>query len=212
VSSVTDSAWAAGIRRERRSEALLVLGELTALAGWFLLRRDPARVPGPTWAGLAAITVFLLVLQGRALRPTRRRTLQDGHRVRYAIRAHVDPGPRLRGVADAYAERRATTWSFWLLLLWLPQAVSGRWHQPAVAVPSAVLLAAGLAGTIFWYRRLAAASRRWLDDPPGRAPRPPYVPPPDQRPWTITWRQGALLVALVVGVTGALVAASQWFG
>jgi hypothetical protein len=186
VSSVTDSAWAAGIRRERRSEALLVLAELAALAGFVLLRGDPATQLLSTWVAIAALTVILLRLQGSepcgAGRPARWPGRLPGSI--YAVRAHVDPGDRMQEEADAYAEQRAQTWWPWVLPFWLLQLVGGRWREPAVAVPAVLLLVVGLAGMVCWYRRLAAAGRRWLDDPPGRAPRPPYVPPPDQRPWT----------------------------
>jgi hypothetical protein len=136
----------------------------------------------------------------------------ERYRVRYAVRAHVDPGPGLQDEADTYAERRATTWHLWLLPFWSVQLVHGRWHEPAMAVPASVLLVGGVAGMVVWYRRSAAASRRWLDDPPGRAPRPRFTPPPDQRPWTLTARQGSLLVVLVVTTVGVLGGAAQLFG
>jgi hypothetical protein len=202
--------WPAGIRRERRYEAVLVAAELVALAGYVLIRRDPATVPGYAWAIQAALVVLFLWTQGVNLRGLvgLPRGAEE-YRLRSAIRQHVDPGDGLRDATDAYAERRAGTWYFFLLILWLPQLVHGRWSHAAAAIPGAVLLLSGVAGTILWYRRLAAACRRWLADPPGRSPRPLYSAPPDQKPWTVAPRQAVLLLASVVATAALLAAAAQ---
>lgn len=211
--SAIEFDWTAALRRERRSEALLVLAELSALTGYVLLRRNPASLPAYAWPVLGGVTLVWLGLQGLNLKGLV--GLPGGsqrYRIPSAVRAHVDPGPGLQEDADTYAERRARVWWLWVLPFWLFRLVGGRWHDPAVAVPASLLLVAGLAGMIVWYRRLAAACRRWLDDPPGHAPRAAYAAPPDQRPWTITTRQGALLVLLVLATVGTLVGAAWWIG
>jgi len=183
------------------------------------------RVPPPTWFERGFTGRGLLWVLLRAF-PVRRPLLprpRAGGALSHVHRDHprLDAGERrerrleaLVGLAalmvlvDVYAERAATgRWFVWLqVLIWLPQVVQGRWEDPGVAVPGAVLLGAGLLGVLVWHRRLAVASRRWLNDPPGPSRDPRYSPPPE-RPWTVTGRQAVLLLVLVNLVGRALTAA-----
>jgi hypothetical protein len=206
MSTVTTHDWDAGERRERRLEALLGLAVLMVLVGWPLVRLDLDSRSDRGW--LIGMAVVGLVATALWIGSLRWRGRKGAFRVRHAIREHVDPGPHLRDETDVYAERAATgRWFVWLqVLIWLPQVVQGRWEDPGVAVPGAVLLGAGLLGVLVWHRRLAVASRRWLDDPPGPSRDPRYSPPPE-RPWTVTGRQAVLLLVLVSLVGSALTAA-----
>jgi hypothetical protein len=204
----------AGLRGERRHEGVLLASALVALAGWVLLRLELAST-----ADRIRLAVLLLVvlatsthrmgLAGLAWRRSGTETLRS----RSAIRRHVDPGSELQERTDELAERGATGGGPWILLVVLiGQLAGGRWQHPVVAVPGALLLVAGSAGVLLWYRRWAAVCRQWLDDPPGRAPRPRFVLPADQRPWTISARQAAVLVVLVIGTLSALIAAYRTLG
>jgi hypothetical protein len=202
-----------GVRRERRHEGVLLVSVLVALAGWVLLRLELARTADriALTAAALALAVFgpcrlgLVALAGRGGR--------DTLVLRHAIREHVDPGLAQQEQADAVAERAATGGGRWIpIVILVGQLAGGRWQHPAVAIPGALLLVAGTAGVVLWYRRWAAVCRRWLADPPGRAPRPRFVLPSDQRPWTISARQGVVLAVLVMVTVSALVAAYRTLG
>jgi hypothetical protein len=206
----TEADWTAGERRERRLEGLLALVGLTVLVGWALLRLDLGSGSGRAWltGGALASLLGLVVWVGSA----GWRARKGSFRIRYAVRRHLDPGPEFRKAADAFAEQTAIgSWVIWLQpVIWAPQVVGGRWEEPGVAVPGLLLLVIGLVGVIVWNRRMAAASRRWLDDPPGPARAGGWLPPPE-RPWTVTGRQAVLLVVLVGLVGVATVAAALAF-
>jgi hypothetical protein len=206
-----DVDWNAGIRRERRGELARLAWVLVALTGLAVLQYDPAEGRGRGWllfvgaAGLAftAFVVGRLVVDG--LRHHWRRS-----RLRFAIRAQLDPGAELLPRAERLARRWATyaTAAWWLPLFGALQLPRGRWAEPAAATMGAVIMAAGLLGTGIWQHRLGSAAQRWLDAPPGQPSRPLFSPPPDQRPWTLTPRQGALFGGLVIATVAVLAAAA----
>ncbi len=212
----TDIDWDEAIRGERGLDGLMVLVALAMVAGYLLLRGVPASAADRVRLLIGGGVFFLLfVVSVLGLIGRERRRNRSGElRLRHAIRAHVDPGPEWQDRADAYAERAVQgSFLWWLyLLLGIAQFVAGRWERPAVVAVGGVLLLGGLVGVLLWQRSLAIAGRRWLDDPPGREPLAPYAPPPDQRPWNISARQGFVLALLVLATLAALVGAIHAFG
>jgi hypothetical protein len=212
----TDIDWDEAMCRERRLDGLLVLFALVMVAGYLLLRGvsfSAADRVGLLIGGGVLFTLFVVSILGLIGRDGRR-NWSDELRLRHAIRAHVDPGPEWQDRADAYAERAVHGSLLWwlYLLLGIAQVLAGREERPAVVAVGGVLLLGGLVGVLLWQRSLAIAGRRWLDDPPGREPLAPYAPPPDQRPWTISARQGIVLALLVIATVAALVGAIHAFG
>jgi hypothetical protein len=197
----------AGVRRERRHEGVLLVSVLVALAGCVLLRLDLDRTSDRIRLALVAAVFLAFGAHRLGLGAVSGRGRTETLRLRSAIREHVDPGPALQERTDDLAERGTTGGPWILLVVLIGQLAGGRWQHPAVAVPGGLLLVAGTAGVLLWYRRWAAVCRRWLDDPPGRAPRARFALPADQRPWTISARQGVVMAVLVIVTVSALVAA-----
>jgi hypothetical protein len=142
-------------------------------------------------------------------------------RIEHALRHHVSIGAADRQLVTEQAatiRRWAVVslvgWPLLLTVLVAPLLASA--DVPPPAKIGFGLIAGLLCAAIVreQWRRVRRA-RRWLaeplprprpDDPPAR---PRYSPPPDQEPWTISARQGALLVGLVIATGAALVAAAQ---
>jgi hypothetical protein len=196
-----------GIRRERRGDLARLAWMHVALAGLAVLQYDPDEGRGPYWlvcVGAMGLTFVLFVLGRMVLDGRRGRS--SHYRLLFAIRAHLDPGlevrPRAEQLASRWAWGRSAAW--WLPLFAAPQLIRGTWEEPAVATAGALVMAAGVLGLGTYHHRLGTAAQRWLDHPPHGGF--PYVPPPDQRPWTITPREGLLLIGLTLGTLVALVA------
>ena len=100
--------------------------------------------------------------------------MTDAYRIQFAVRAHIDPGPRLREKADRYAQWGSSR-IYWLLPLnSLTQLIRARWEVPAQAVAGLLLLTVAVVTVIVRWRRLAVVFACWLEDPPG----PPREPDP----------------------------------
>jgi hypothetical protein len=191
--------WDAGVRRERRRDAVSVLPVSGWIAGILLLRRDwVAPDIAPEIALLAGLGVGLVVL---VVTVTVRSAWTDTYRMQHAIREYVDPGPGLRAKTDRFAEKRSWRWYPWSVPFWaLYLCMDGRWDMPALAVPgAALLLASGTAAVLVW-RRFAESADRWLADPPGPAREPdPESRRSAQRELTVFFVvSGVALVALFV--------------
>jgi hypothetical protein len=207
-STETTHDWTAGVRRERQLDGLLYVLLSALLAGYVLLRLDLATKAGRFGLAVAILVVVLLAARLTGGPGGHRAVVL--YRVRHAIRGRVDPGPVWRAAADQRAEWESWQGSVAWLYLLFPVLVlpSARWHEPAAAVPGTILLVAGSIGIFVWSRHLAASSRRWLDDPAGPL-RASYTPPRDQRPWTISARQRAFLVVLMIATAAAVLGAFQ---
>jgi hypothetical protein len=132
------------------------------LLRWHFLPAD--RAP---WVALVAGAATLLVVVGV------RSAWTDAYRIQVAVRAHVDPGPRLREKADRYAQWGSSR-IYWLLPLnSLSQLIRARWEAPAQAVAGTLLLTVAVVTIVVRWRRLAVVADRWLEDPPG-PPREPH--------------------------------------
>ena len=204
MTTAPETDWAAVEQRAWRTDLLVVpvlgawFASVLALTGRFVL----AGV-GAWWllAGYLVLFCVLLVLQ-RAV-PRLRRNAELGHRVQYALRHHVDPGPGAREKTDVLARRTART--RWVTvtspLVALAVLAGGRWSHPAVAVPAAVVFLAVTAAGVLQVDRQVRRAQRWVADPPGPlrdAPAPTAV---DR--WTTGRR--LLLASLGLGVVGGLV-------
>lgn len=200
--------WDSGIRRERRRDVARLAWVLVALAGLATLQYHPRQGRGPYWlvfVGAVGLTFAVFVL-GRMI-VDRRRGTASHYRLVFAISAHLDPGaevrPRAERLAGRWAWGRSAVW--WLPLFGALQLLRGTWEEPARATAGALVMAVGVLGLVRVQHVLGTAAQRWLDHPPHGGSG--YVPPPDQRPWTITTRQAVTLFVLVCLVGTALVAA-----
>ena len=158
--------WAAAEREAHRRQwcefgvVLLVLATVLALddgiGGWR---------GGWPWAALAGVVVLFAGLQvAPRWVPRLRAQRSDVLRVQHALRAHVDPGPRLRTKVDLAARR--TAGSSRVIWLWpVPVAsllLQGQWHRPLVAVPAAVVLVGLVAALVpYWRGRCRTAGGGW---------------------------------------------------
>jgi hypothetical protein len=214
VSGPTEVDWDAAVRSERRLDALLMLSVLAAMSGYVLLRDDPATSAGRLRVLVGAVIFAVFVAHRLGLIRLRGEPGRaDVHRVRRAVRAHVDPGPALRKHADSYAERQSLNPLFWFSVPFAGvQILNGRWDHPLASGVASVLLVSGIVGSLLWLRPMTAAGRRWLDNPPGREHLGPYVSRPDQRPWTISARQGVVLALLLTATVAAVAAAILTLG
>jgi len=199
--------WAADGRRERLllPAAVLVLG-----GSRLLLTGHYAGLDGTAaWAVLvAAVGLAAAVPLAAAVLPGVRRWQADEARVLHALRAHVDPGPRLRSRADVRARRAVRLHWTGRVMPVLPATLllQGRWDSPDTAVPAAVVLVVGYAALVVWNRRHTLAAARWITDRPGplRA-----VPPP---PWWEKWLDGRHVLALTGGYVALVVAVTVVMG
>jgi hypothetical protein len=208
MTTARETDWAAVEHRARRADLLT----LTVLGAWFasvtaLTGRFVVAGAGRWWVvgGVLVLMSVLLVLQRQV--PRLRRSAELGHRVQFALRHHVDPGNGAREKADTGARRLARLrWVVWLSpVVALAVLAGGRWDQPAVAVPAAlVFLAVVTAGVVHVHRQVREA-RRWVADPPG--PAREVAPPSRLESWT-TGRRAWIVVGvyLLLAVLAGLVA------
>jgi hypothetical protein len=90
-----------------------------------------------------------------------------------ALQEHVDPGSGLREKVDRQAGYMTRiVWLRWWLLLFLPAGllVGAPGDRPLIAVPSALVLVAGVVAWALYLRRLYGFARRWVADPPEMPP------------------------------------------
>jgi len=163
--------WAGVERRAFRRQLLglllvpVLLGAIVVLTGRFAFwEGDDA------WWAVLGFVVYGAAIQAVA-RATRRRRSQAATaiRVQYAVRHHVDPGPELRDRADRYARHMAGNGWFAWLIPFVPTSfvLDARWDRLLLTVPAILVLGVAVVATFLWWRRLTAASRRWIEDPPG---------------------------------------------
>ena len=210
MTTAPDVDWAAVERRARWLDALAVpvlgiwFASLAALTGRSLL-------PGVTgwWpvAGLVVLLCLVLVLQRTV--PHLRRNAEIGHRVQFALRHHVDPGPGARERADVFARRQARLrWVVWALpLVLLGVLAGGQWDRPAVAVPAALVFLAVVAVGGLQVDRQVRRARRWVADPPGPDREVPAPTAVDR--WTSGRRLALASLGLgaLAGLLGVLIGA-----
>jgi hypothetical protein len=200
--------WAEVHRRGRRLQVFSVLpfvvglAALVGLTGRWLLWEGTA-----AWIAVGLFVLAVLLLQVITWTVTRRHArYAEAVRIPYAVRHGVDPGPAVRTRADSYARRMAGNgWLVWLLPFPpLGLLLQGQWDRPLVAVPSAVVLVGFFVALIVWWRRMSAAARRWVSDPPGPAR---SQEPPRWERWVTGRGLVRILIALVtVGTIAVLVA------
>jgi hypothetical protein len=206
-----DVDWTEVERRGRSREPLFVLLVAAVAAGWagaseqLFFARGTAK-----WIVAAGYVLFFVALMAaQRLHPGLRARAGEGHRVQYALRTHVDPGPDLRGKVDrqaAYMSRMV--WFRWWLLLFIPAGilVGAPWAEhPLVVVPSALVLVTGVVMWALFMRRLYAAARRWVADPPGPAREMPE--PRRWERWITGWRFLWSLLLFVAAAAGLAVLA-----
>ena len=199
----TDVDWDEAERHGRRTDLLAAPLFGLLFASMVLLNGGEFAFVGGTAAWLVAAVPVLVVLLIIALQQTvtsMRARAAAGHRLQYALREHVDPGPQLRTRLDVHARYLASvSWSVWVFPL--PVVVlllAARWDRPATTVPAAaVLLVLTIAFAIYW-RRMILAAQRWVADPPGP---PREVPPPGRAERWTTGLRPLIVIAGIVGVT-----------
>lgn len=213
MTTAPDVDWDAAEQRARRLDLLALL----VLAGWFgswAALTDGLFVwtgTGAWWAVAGYLVLFAVLLVLQRTVPRLRRTAAIGHRVQFALRRHVDPGPGAREKADVHARRQARLrWVVWSSpLLPLTALANGRWDRPAIAVPAAVVFLACTAVGVLQVDRQVRRAQRWVADPPG--PDRDVAPPTRLETWTsgrrlvLAWG-GLTVVGVLVGVLLALVA------
>jgi hypothetical protein len=89
-------------------------------------------------------------------------------------------------------------WLRWWLLLFLPAGllVGAPGDRPLIAVPSALVLVAGVVAWALYLRRLYGFARRWVADPP-------EMPPPRRwERWISGWRWVWVFAVLLVTAVG----------
>ena len=198
--------WEAVERRERRMGTIGV----PVLAAYFmallLLTGRYAFWEGrAAWVALGVFVGVVLVVQVAAW--FRRRT---GPRVRmlrfrYALLHRVYPGPGVREKVDAAARQMAGMgWLAWFFPFGqLGLLLGGRWDQPLLSVPAALVVVGATAWFVLYWRRMTAAARRWVADPPGPDRE---VPPPTRRERLTSGRNlvwffvGLIVVGVVAGL------------
>ena len=201
--------WAQVERRGRRRYLAAAPAIAAWQVAWALLHQGEETWQRVVMWWLVAVTaaVGLVGLLLVHVHPRLRARDAEHHRVVFAVRRHLDPGPGLREKADRYADRmsgNALLW--WVVVLALPGAVSDAdWDQPAVTVPSLVAVLAGFGVAAVRLRRLGRAADRWCDDPPG-PDRSPAAHAPGRAPRRYTGRRVAVLaVVAVLGLYGIFV-------
>jgi hypothetical protein len=199
-------------RRTRAREPLFVLVLVAVAVGWAGVA-DPSsgsQTPrsGSSWPATSWSSSRCSWRSG-SLRDRGARA-RDGYRLVYALQEHVDPGSGLREKVDRQAGymTRIVWFRWWLLLFPRGLLVGAPWDRPLIAVPSALVLVAGVVAWALYLRRPYGFARRWVADPPG----PPREMPPPRRwerwisGWRLVWVFAVLLVtAIGVGVVLGLV-------
>jgi hypothetical protein len=161
------------------------------------------------WAFVTAVVLVMIVVLLVSRSPQRRRRTAEAHRVQYAVRRHVDPGPELRERADRQARTYAR--SPWLgavyPLLAATYAVNGRWDHPVRTAVALVVVAGFFLGLSWWWTTQARAARRWLADPPGPTRALPVPARWERwlgRRWLGVATVGCLALGLAIGLLAAL--------
>jgi hypothetical protein len=167
-------------RRTRAREPLFVLVLVAVAVGWAGVSDRLVGVADTAkWIVVAGyVLVFVALLVAQRLPPRLRARARDGYRLMYSLQEHVDPGPGLREKVDRQAGYMTRiNWFRWWLLLFLSAGllVGAPWDRPLIAVPSALVLVAGVVAWALYLRRFYGAARRWVADPPGP---PREMPPP----------------------------------
>jgi hypothetical protein len=166
-----DIDWAEVERRALHRQLLgllvvpVVLGSIVLLTGKFTFWQG-----ADAWWVVGGFTAYAVVAMAASRATLRiRRRADQGLRVQYAMRHHVDPGPELREKVDRYARMMAGNgWMTWLIPFTPGCFLLGaRWDRPLVAVPAILVVVAVVVALVLWWRRLVAAARRWVADPPG---------------------------------------------
>jgi hypothetical protein len=203
--------WDEVERRERRSgwPSYLVLTAvfvaITLLTGGFAFWKGRAGwVAVGVFVAAMALAQVVFVLRARS--GQRARML----RFRYALRHRVDPGPDVREKVDVAARQLAGMGGLWWIFPLGPAGLllGGRWDRPLLSVPAALVLVGATVGLAVYWRRMTAAARRWVADPPGPERE---VPPPTRRERLTTGRGltwlfvGMLVVGVLIGLVSALV-------
>ena len=208
MTTTPDVDWAAVEERARRRELLSV----PLLAAWFgswavVTERFILWEGDAAWWVVTAYTVgFFVLLAVQRSVPRLRRNAVLGHRIQFALREHVDPGPEARGRTDVFARRQAgLRWAVWgSPLIVLSVLAGGRWDRPGLAVPGAVVFTALTAVGVRLLLRQFRDAARWIADPPG--PAREVAPPTKLETWTSGRRLLLLWGGLVVlGVIAGLV-------
>jgi hypothetical protein len=203
VTAAPDVDWAVVEQRARRTDLLT----LPVIGVWFasvaeLTGRVVVAGAARWWALAGVLVLFglLLLLQRRV--PRLRRDAELGHRVQYALRHGVDPGPGAREKADVGARRLARTrWVVWASPLpALAVLAGGRWSEPAIAVPAGLVFLTVSAAVVLQVDRQVRQAQRWVADPPGPARDVPAPTAVDR--WTGGRR--VALASLGLGLVGGL--------
>jgi hypothetical protein len=204
--------WSEVVRRARAREPRLAVALAAVTAGWAGASDRLVGAAGTAkWIVVAVYVLFFVaLLVTQRLHPRMRARAGEGYRVQYALREHVDPGPGLREKVDRQAAHLTRiVWFRWWLLLFIPTGVlvAAPWDdQPLIVVPSALVLVAGVVAWARSSRRLCAAARRWVADPPGP---PREMPAPNRwERWISGWQFLWLFLFLLVAATGVAVVPS----
>jgi uncharacterized membrane protein len=206
---VDEVDWDEVERRERRLGLVAFPVLVVVFASFVLLTGRYAFWEGRSaWVAVGGFLGIVLVAQVVAAARGRTGPRARMLRFRYALLHRVDPGPDVRGKVDVAARQMARMgWLWWVFPLTPASLLLGaRWERPLTTVPAALLLVGATAWFVVYWRRMTAASRRWVASPPGPDRE---VPPPTRRErlmsgrglkWLIIGLLGVVAVGLVVGL------------
>ena len=203
--------WAAVERRGRRTDWLALPLLMVFFAALVALHDRWAVWEGAAaWVAISVLALLVAIGQLAALaNPRLRSRSAQGHRIGYALRHRIDPGPELRSRVDVQARYLVGVgWLLWLVPIGpLGLLVGARWDRPVTTVPAALVVVGAAVLAAVWWRRRVGWARRWVEDPPGPER---DVPPPGRRERWVTRPRSAVLAmaaVLVAGVLAGLLAA-----
>jgi hypothetical protein len=197
--------WREVERRSRAREPIGVLLIGAVFIGWAASTDHLVGVAGTAkWLLVGGYLLCLVgMLAASRLHPRLRTNAAAGHRMQYALRHHVDPGPELRERLDqqaAYLDR--IVWFRWWVVFLIPAGylMSARWDRPLVTVPAAIVVVGVVAWAAIHLRRTYAAAKRWVADPPGPARQMPSLA--GWQRWASSWWFFGSLLAVIAFVIG----------